>query len=185
MSRTATSSLTGQPGPIEDDPITCQHGHGPILPSDPGSEFTAACDNPAIYRVPWPGETVMGVWAVCPWHLWRALNDHDDSDEARLVADFDAAEYVPEFAWLTLNDVPTEIEISALEYYRLGLDQRGKAHYYRAGSHTVIVTDHALEPERIEHLEERPVRLWLRYVRDERGWAGLDDRVTQYVEGWE
>lgn len=176
------STWSDQVGPIRGDVVQCEHG-GPTLPSDPGIEHVRRCQSRAVFRAPWPTAGVLGVRAVCPFHLGRLLEDLDDADQARLEADHGARELLSPDDFLRLADVPTEFEVAGSRYYRVGLDQDGDAHLYRPRADRVVVLDGRFEPVDAENLSAHSFGEWLAFVRDRRGWAAFDDRVVLDPDG--
>lgn len=171
------SSYHAEPGPLADDEQhECAHG-GILFPSDPAPEHVVPCTQPAVYRVPVPD--AMGTWAFCSWHLARVLEDHEPDVRAQLLLNRVAHEYIDDDALVRLEDVPPEQERGGFRWVRIGLDQRGEAHYVAPEPGLLVVVDEHLEAtEPIHELRGRPFAKWLEFVAKRRGWAAFDDRVT-------
>jgi len=56
----------------------------------------------------------------------------------------------------------------------LGVDADGKEHYHSRIADTVVVIDPDGTVERITSLDERPLKDWIKYVEDKRGWKALN-----------
>lgn len=126
MSGVARNSLQDKPGPLPDDPECNHRGQ---LPQDPPPEFCRHCDCAANFAVPHPNGLGQCL-ALCPWHLARYLEAYPDQ-EAQLRDRFDLDDYLPEAAWLGLDDLPSRTEVEGAEdrWELLALDQRGFGYY--------------------------------------------------------
>ncbi|MFC7047265.1 hypothetical protein ACFQH6_19320 [Halobacteriaceae archaeon GCM10025711] len=177
MASSRTHSLTAPVGPVEND-IECGHGQGGfLLASDPDVSLVGSCDEPAVARVPGPGPN-LGTVTVCPYHLARYLHDVDESVASKLREHFDPDPLTPDHALVHLRGAPSTLDDGRTFYRRVGLDQRGRVHYYAANGHDVWVKTGIGSTERRERLGPRTIDEWVDFVTDRRGWVALDREVV-------
>jgi hypothetical protein len=163
----------------------CDHG-GPALPTDPDDlDLFGPCDAAGAVHTPWPQTQVVGSVVVCEWHLARLLAAYPDL-EAKLrerfaEQDHDLDDYLPDHAFVSLDDAPAEFPYDDGLWFRCGLDQRGEAHYRRDGGEMVLVLGPDFEVRAANRVS---VSTWMEYVRGWRGWAEVDwpEEVTEGSE---
>jgi len=123
----------------------------------------------------------MGHRAFCPFHFARYLATWSEEIEADLRECFDVDEHLPPaYAFVELDDVPEEIKIERRLFVRVGLDQAGAAHFSSERESTVVVAE-PTEDDLDYTIHSPPGEVlarWLTHVRERRGWAEFDPRVT-------
>jgi hypothetical protein len=131
MASKTGASLHADPGPVDADDVDCTHS-GSTFPNDPPPAFTTPCDQPAVFRVELPD--TLGTVAFCPFHLARwtlAFDDPAETYREEFGHIFRRAQPDPDRRWLVLSDLPPATHGDGHTWRRVGLDQRGHAHYYR------------------------------------------------------
>ena len=135
----------------------------------------------AVYRVPDPRFSVATTTLLCPYHLARFANEHEDLwHRIRSHSGLsDPADVVQEPAFVTLRDVPTEIEIDGDRWHRLGLDEVGRAHFTRdheTGVSLIVTIDAEFDVLDRINLKHRPLTSWVSHVEDDVGWLSIDEQ---------
>lgn len=180
---TSTGALGMRIGPIARE-RECDHG-GPLFPSDPGVDHVTPCNQRAVFAVPWPDPNVLGARVLCRWHLARYLHAYAERDVLpKLRAHFDVDGFVPEHTFLEIEDAPESIDQLGHHWLRVGIDQRGEAHYLDESADRVLVLTAEFEAETYG-IPASGWTGWLAHVRDKRGWATFDPRVVPDDEGGE
>lgn len=131
MASTHGESLHVDSGPIDADDVACSHS-GSTFPNDPPKAFTQPCSESAVFRVELPD--TLGTVAFCPFHLARwalHFNDHASAYRDEFGPTFSQAQPAPYRRWLVLSDLPRLTHGDGAIWRRVGLDQQGRAHYYR------------------------------------------------------
>lgn len=171
----------GPSGPDQE----CEHGSTIALPSDPHRngqplfKFITACDQAAVATVPNPSGLGQGV-PLCEFHAARYREDFPDRFE-NVTEHFDIE--VSEEFLLELEEVPPWTERKGETFSRIGIDQRGRAHYYcvRTTHALVLLLDHRLDIDTSRKVDTSEYQLgdYIQFVGQETGWATIDSKVGQ------
>lgn len=169
-------------GPAEPDQ-QCEHGSTIAFPSDPHQngqplfKFITACDQPAVATVPNPSGLGQGV-PLCEFHTARYREDFPDRFET-ITDTFDIE--VSHRYLLNLEDVPPWLQRNGAEFSRIGIDQSGRAHYYRVRTtHAlVLILDHRLDIDDSRKVDTSEYQLsdYIQFVGQQTGWATIDPQV--------
>lgn len=180
MSSTPGESLHADPGPIDADGVACSHS-GSTFPNDPPSAFTQSCSEDAVFRVELP--STLGTVAFCPFHLARwalHFSEHADVYRDEFGPAFERAQPDADRRWLVLSDLPKLTHGDGEIWRRVGLDQRGRAHYYRGhpDGYRILTFQPGWEVEDLR-LELEP----LDAVGATAGWVDLDPDAVDTLSG--
>lgn len=132
MASTDATSRHADVGPIETDADTACGHDGSTFPTDPPEVLSMACEEPAAFRVELP--TQEGV-PLCSFHLARwtaAYRDRAALYRDQFGLELERALPEPHHQWVQLSDLPRLTHGDGEVWRRLGLDQRGNAHYHRS-----------------------------------------------------
>jgi len=179
MSQVARS-LHADPGPIDADDVDCSHS-GSTFPTDPPSAFTQSCPEHGVFRVEMPN--TLGTVAFCPFHLARWGLHYDDRAELyreEFGRAFTRAQPDPHRRWLVLEDLPPLTHGDGEVWRLVGLDQRGRAHYYRGHPQGYRLL--SFEPG-WEVADLRVEREPLDAVGAMAGWVDLDQDAVDALSG--
>lgn len=150
-------------------------------------EFTTECDDEAVYAFVWPSSDGQPIHC-CAYHVARYQAEYPQ--RYRRFADHeslaDPSDFQRDDRFVTLDETPPRIRGGA--FRRVGLDERGLAHYYQLvdddeaeGGRQVrlLLVDRSLDTEECFVYDVGHIQLgdWLAHVEDRRSWVAVDQAL--------
>lgn len=157
---------------------------GPVESGD--CEGASACDDEAVYRVPWPA--FGGDVALCPYHLARFRRQRGDAwAEVEAAEVPDPNEYVTRGdRFVALEELPPKVRDG--DFRRVGLTQLGYGLYEAAepddeGRVTYLLVDRKLDALDTLRVSRDRAGEFLETFDSRRGIFAWDDDVLESLRG--